>query len=117
MAPLSQRARQHARLTPVLLALADETRLHLVSRMCHEGPLSIARLTAGTDLSRQAVTKHLRVLSDAGLAQCDRRGREQHWQIEARRLADVRRSLEQISDQWDRALARLRDVVEAPPRR
>lgn len=114
MATATARARQHARLAPVLTALADETRLHLVSRLCHEGPLSIARLTEGTELTRQAVTKHLRVLSDAGLAHAGRRGREQLWQIEARRLAEVRRQLAQIAEQWDRALSRLRDFVESP---
>lgn len=97
---------------PLFTALGDETRLYLVSRLCREGPLSIARLTEGTSLSRQAVTKHLQVLSDAGLAHAERQGREQHWQIEARRLAEVRRLLTQISAQWDEALARLEAFVQ-----
>jgi DNA-binding transcriptional ArsR family regulator len=97
---------------PVFTALGDQTRLHIVSRLCQEGPLSIARLTEGTELSRQAVTKHLRTLSDAGLATCDRSGREQHWRIEARRLGEVRRLLGQISAQWDEALSRLTTLVE-----
>lgn len=97
---------------PVFTALGDATRLHLVSRLCREGPLSITRLTEGTPLSRQAITKHLRVLDAAGLARGARHGREQHWQIEARRLAEVRRLLAQISTQWDDALARLATFVE-----
>lgn len=93
-------------------ALGDETRLHLVTRLCEEGPLSISGLAAGTNMSRQAVTKHLRVLADAGLAHCGRRGREQVWQMKAKRLAEVRQLLGHIAEQWDEALARLRAFVE-----
>lgn len=108
-------AQRHARVAPVFTALGDETRLHLVSRLCREGPLSIARLTDNTHLTRQAVTKHLHVLSAAGLARSDRHGREQRWHIEARRLADVRRLLAQISAQWDAALGRLQTLVDDGP--
>lgn len=97
---------------PVFTALGDETRLYLVTRLCQEGPLSISRLTAGTALSRQAVTKHLQVLSEAGLARSGWSGRERRWRIEARRLAEVRRLLAQISSQWDEALGRLKAFVE-----
>jgi DNA-binding transcriptional ArsR family regulator len=67
-------------------ALGDPTRLRLVSRLCEGGPLSIARLTAGSRLTRQAITKHLRVLKGAGLVRSRRRGRESLWQLEQRRL-------------------------------
>ena len=77
-----------AGLAPVFTALGDATRLQLVSRLCHEGPLSITRLADGTALTRQAVTKHLRVLGDAGLAGSERHGREQLWHVDARRLRD-----------------------------
>jgi DNA-binding transcriptional ArsR family regulator len=97
---------------PVFTALGDETRLYIVSRLCQEGRQSISRLTSGTELTRQAVTKHLRVLADAGLATCDRNGREQLWQVEAKRLGEVRRLLGQISEQWDDALTRLQAFVE-----
>ena len=97
---------------PIFTALGDETRLHLVTRLCEEGPLSISRLAAGTNMSRQAVTKHLRVLSDAGLAHCGRSGREQVWQIRAKRLAEVRQLLGRIAEQWNEALGRLRAFVE-----
>ena len=97
---------------PVFTALGDETRLRIVNRLAREGPLSITRLTDGTQLSRQAVSKHLRVLSDAGLARGRRSGREQIWQIEAGRLRDARRYLGEISAQWDEAIGRLRDLVE-----
>lgn len=101
-----------AHVAPVFTALGDETRLYIVSRLCREGPLSISRIAAGTSLSRQAVTKHLRVLSDAGIARSDRSGREQLWQVEAKRLTEVRRLLVEISAQWDQALGRLSAFVE-----
>jgi DNA-binding transcriptional ArsR family regulator len=97
---------------PVFTALGDETRLRIVGRLCREGPLSISRLTDGSRMSRQAVTKHLRVLSEAGVARSRRRGRERIWEIESRRLAEVRQYLGEISAQWDEALARLQRIVE-----
>lgn len=101
-----------ANAAPIFTALADETRLRLVTRLCHEGPLSITRLTDNTTLSRQAVTKHLKVLSAAGIAQAGRVGREQRWHVEAKRLEDVRRLLATIGAQWDESLRRLRAFVE-----
>jgi len=86
--------------------------LRLVARLGTEGPLSIARLTAGTDVTRQAVTKHLVVLEGAGLARGIRQGRERLWQLELERLEEARRSLDLISRQWDDALARLKASVE-----
>lgn len=97
---------------PVFTALGDETRLGIVSRLSREGPLSISRLTDGTRLTRQAVTKHLRVLADAGLVRDQRRGRERIWRIRARKLDKVRRCLDEISIQWDDALTRLKAHVE-----
>jgi DNA-binding transcriptional ArsR family regulator len=97
---------------PVFAALGDETRLRLVTRLCDDGPLSIASLTSGLDVTRQAVTKHLHVLSDAGLVNGSRRGRESVWELEPRRLEQARRSLEAISNRWDVALARLKKLVE-----
>jgi DNA-binding transcriptional ArsR family regulator len=92
-------------------ALGDETRLRIVIRLC-DGPMSIAKLTAGSLITRQAITKHLRVLEDAHLVQGVRHGRERVWQLERRRVEDARRYLDLISKQWDSALGRLRDFVE-----
>jgi DNA-binding transcriptional ArsR family regulator len=97
---------------PVFAALGDRTRLRLVARLGAEGPLSIARLTEGTKVSRQAVTKHLRVLAGAGLARSEPQGRERLWQLRPEPLDEVRRSLDLISQRWDEALARLRAAVE-----
>jgi DNA-binding transcriptional ArsR family regulator len=97
---------------PVFAALGDETRLRLVARLGTEGPLSIARLTRGTDVTRQAVTKHLQVLAGAGLARGTRQGRERLWQLDPAPLAEARRYLDLVSEQWDAALLRLKAAVE-----
>lgn len=93
-------------------ALGDKTRLDLVARLCSGGPLSISRLTAGADITRQAITKHLNILADAGLVHDIRVGRERLWEVETRQLEEARRCLERISSQWDDALARLKMAVE-----
>jgi DNA-binding transcriptional ArsR family regulator len=93
-------------------ALGDPTRLGLVARLSSGGPLSIARLTEGTDVTRQAVTKHLHVLRGAGLVRSTRAGRESLWELETRRLEIARKYLETVSKRWDEALDRLRLHVE-----
>jgi DNA-binding transcriptional ArsR family regulator len=97
---------------PLFAALGDPTRLQLVVRLSTGGPESIARLCEGADVSRQAVTKHLHVLSDAGLVQGFRRGRQHIWQLRPDRLADAHDYLERIDAQWDAALERLKSFVE-----
>ena len=97
---------------PLFAALGDETRLRLIVRLSSGGPGSITQLSAKSDVSRQAITKHLRVLSDAGLVRSTRRGREQVWDLEPRRLDDAHAYLDRISKQWDEALDRLRTFVE-----
>ena len=97
---------------PLFAALGDASRLRLVSRLCDDGPMSITRLTAGSKVTRQAITKHLRVMEEAGLARSRRHGRESVWQLDQQRLEDARRYLDLISMQWDDALGRLREFVE-----
>ena len=97
---------------PLFAALGDETRLRVVSRLSEEGPLSIAKLTEGSNVTRQAVTKHLRVLEDVGLVRGSREGRENVWKLEPRRLAEARAYLDLISREWDETLERLRAFVE-----
>jgi len=74
--------------------------------------MSITSLTEGASITRQAVTKHLRVMEQAGLARSTRHGRESVWQLEQRRLEEARRYLDLISRQWDGALGRLQKLVE-----
>ena len=97
---------------PVFAALGDETRLSLVATLSGGAPRSIAQLTEGCNVTRQAVTKHLQVLAGAGLVRDEWRGRERLWVFEAARLAEARRCLDVISSQWDDALSRLKDFVE-----
>ena len=99
---------------PIFAALGDETRLHLLSRLCDEGPMSINALTRGSGATRQAITKHLRVMEAAGLAKSMRRGRESVWQLDRRRLESARHCFDLISKQWDDAPGRLRRLVEDP---
>lgn len=100
------------RSAPVFAALGDQTRLRVVLLLGGDGPASIARLTAGTNVTRQAVTKHLHVLEDAGLVQSSRMGRESVWQLNPAQLDEARGCLSEISEEWDEALARLRTLVE-----
>ena len=81
----------------IFAALGDETRLRIVAVLCSGGAMSIAQLTSGTEITRQAVTKHLHVLADAGLVQVE----------------EARRSLELIGQQWDQALNKLKMAVES----
>lgn len=112
MARASSASEKLAESEPVFAALADRTRLRLVARLSEGGRWSIARLTSGSKVSRQAVTKHLATLEGAGLVRSERRGREHLWELQAERLTRVGAELEAISRQWDRALERLRRYVE-----
>lgn len=99
-------------LAPLFAALGDGTRLALLVTLCGGGPLSISRLSEHFAVSRQAVTKHLDVLADAGLVRSHRVGRERIWEFEPRRLADAHDYLEQLSRRWDDTLGRLKAFVE-----
>jgi|SRR5271170_2949383 len=99
---------------PVFAALGDETRLSLVALLSRNGPLTVKRLTASTRVTRQAVSKHLHVMEQAGLVRGRRAGRTRLWQLELPRLTEARRQIEEISDEWDQALLRLQKAVEDP---
>jgi DNA-binding transcriptional ArsR family regulator len=101
---------------PVFAALGDETRLRLVARLCASGPQSIASLTAGSDVTRQAVTKHLLVLADAGLVGGVRQGREHRWALKPAQLEFARRYLALMSEQWARRLEALERHLGSMPR-
>jgi DNA-binding transcriptional ArsR family regulator len=97
---------------PVFAALGDETRLRIIARLSREGPLSIAQITGGEDVTRQAITKHLAVLAGAGLVRDVRTGRERRWELELASLATARACLDEVSERWDQRLARLKAFVE-----
>ena len=109
---LSQR-RRAATSAPVFAALGDEHRLRLLARLGNGEPMSISRLTAGSGITRQGVTKHLRVLAEAGLVRGRRRGKESLCQLERQRLEEARHSLDLISRQWDESLNKLKLFVES----
>ena len=100
---------------PLFAALGDATRLRLLGRLSAGGPLSITRLSEGTGVTRQAVTRHLQALGRVGLVRHARRGRERLWDLNRERLERAKRYLDQIAAQWDDAAERLRAFVEEKP--
>ncbi|MGH7468355.1 MAG: ArsR/SmtB family transcription factor [Longimicrobiales bacterium] len=96
----------------VFAALGEATRLRLVTRLSDDGPLSIARLSDGAGVTRQAVTKHLKALAHAGVVRGTRRGRERIWELRPKRLEMASRYLDEVSGQWDAAIERLRAFLE-----
>ncbi len=97
---------------PIFAALGDGTRLSLLAKLSDGRPRSIVQLSADTEISRQAITKHLRVLESAGLASRTRVGRESLYVYTPEAITEARTYLESVSRQWDDALARLRSLVE-----
>ncbi|HJV21340.1 MAG TPA: metalloregulator ArsR/SmtB family transcription factor [Holophagaceae bacterium] len=97
---------------PLFAALGDATRLSLLVSLCSGGPLTVTRLSGQFEVSRQAITKHLDVLAEAGLVKSSRQGRERIWAFEPKRLEDAHQYLERLSRQWDVALNRLKAFVE-----
>jgi DNA-binding transcriptional ArsR family regulator len=93
-------------------ALGDETRLSVISKLTGGEPQSIARLTKGSRITRQAMAKHLRVLEQAGLVRSVRAGRESLYELEPKRIEDARKYLDEVSRQWAGALARLKVFLE-----
>lgn len=100
-------------LASVFAALGDPTRLKLVAVLCAGGAFSIAQLTAGTEISRQGVTKHLQVLADAGVVRDVKLGRERLWQLDPKQIEEAKRTLEVIGREWDVALGKLKFFAEA----
>ncbi len=102
---------------PLFAALGDTTRLRIVRRLAGRDALSISSLTEGTGVTRQAVTKHLRVLDSVRLVRSSWRGRERVWELEPSQLEAARRALDVISREWQDALGRLKSFVESQERR
>ena len=100
------------RQAPVFAALGDETRLALVVRLSRGSPCSISQLTQGSKLTRQAITKHLRVLENAKIVNAVRAGRESLFEFKPAALKRAKDYLELVSEQWDEALGRLKSFVE-----
>jgi len=105
----SSRARDAA---PLFAAPGDETRLRLLARLSSDGPGSTASPGAASLVSRQAITKHLGVLAEAGLVRSNRDGRDRIRELVPGCLTDAHEHLDRISRQWDEALERLKKLVE-----
>ncbi|MGH6868062.1 MAG: ArsR/SmtB family transcription factor [Methylocella sp.] len=93
-------------------ALGNETRLSLVAKLCGGQPQSISQLAEGSNLTRQAITKHLRVLESAGVVRSVRSGRENLFEFEPEPIEQIKTYLDLVSEQWGQALARLKSFVE-----
>ena len=106
---VAARRRTHA---PVFAALGDKTRLSLVAKLCKGQPYSISQLTVGSRLTRQAITKHLRVLERAGIVHSVHAGRESLFEFDPGPVEEIKEYLDLVSEQWDQALARLKAFVE-----
>jgi DNA-binding transcriptional ArsR family regulator len=96
----------------VFAALGDATRLSLVAKLCGGPPRSISQLTERSKLTRQAITKHLRVLEDAGIVHSVRAGRESRFEFDSEPIDGIREYLDFVSEQWDQSLSRLKSFVE-----
>jgi|ERR1700722_2739557 len=103
--------KQQAR-APVFAALGHATRLSLVAKLSGGRPYSISQLTRGSKLSRQAVTKHLRVLESVGIVRSVRAGRESQFQFDPLPMEGMKEYLESVSKQWEQALSRLKSFIE-----
>jgi DNA-binding transcriptional ArsR family regulator len=97
---------------PIFAALGDRTRLALVGKLCAGPARSISELAEDSALTRQAITKHLRVLEQAGIVHSRRRGRESQFQFDPRPIEELRAYLDLVSGHWDRALSRLKSLVD-----
>jgi DNA-binding transcriptional ArsR family regulator len=108
------RRQNHAK---VFAALGDETRLALVAKLSDGRRYSISQLSeaqpaGGSKLTRQAITKHLRVLERARIVHGVRAGRESLFELDPKAIDELKEYLSLVSAQWDQALGRLRSFVE-----
>jgi DNA-binding transcriptional ArsR family regulator len=112
MSPSRSAALQAPTAAPLFAALGDPTRLSLLKRLSAEGPLSITRLSEGTGVTRQAITRHLLTLEEAGLVRDSKKGRERVFSLDRKRLEKARQYLDQVALQWEAAANRLKAFVE-----
>src|SRR5262245_9304876 len=106
-------ARERA-VADVFFALGDGTRLSVVRKLGSGGALSATALSDGAKVTRQAIVKHLQVLEGAGLVTHEKRGREVLYALKPEGLENARGFLDGVSASWDRAIERLRRMVEQP---
>jgi len=100
----------------VFAALANPTRRDLLG-LLRGGPLPVKAIAERFDLGRPAISEHLKVLKDAGLVVEERRGRENHYHLEAAPLRSVGEWLEPYERFWRRRIGRLRQVLDEDHRK
>lgn len=105
-------AKQSPAAATVFAALGDPTRLALIVKLCDGSRRSIAQLADGAPLTRQAISKHLRVLEDAQVVSSQRSGRESLYTLNPAPIETVKSYIELVSSEWDQALLRLKFFVE-----
>ena len=98
---------------PLFAALGDDTRLALLAKLSAGRQRSITDLAHNSPLTRQAITKHLRVLERAHIVRCTRSGRERLYELDPLPVQSLKNYLDALSNQWDAALSRLRTFVES----
>jgi DNA-binding transcriptional ArsR family regulator len=109
---LSSRGTKRRSHANVFSALGDDTRLALLTKLSNGEQHSISQLTAGSKLTRQAITKHLRVLERVGIVHGVRAGRESLFEFDPQPIKEITEYLDLVSRQWDQALTRLKSFVE-----
>jgi DNA-binding transcriptional ArsR family regulator len=110
--PRSRTPTATPRNAPIFAALGDDTRLSLITKLSNGQPNSISQLTEGSRLTRQAITKHLRVLESVGIVRSIHKGRENLFRFNPKPIEGTKKYLDEISEQWDQALSRLKSFVE-----
>ena len=101
----------------IFTALADATRRQVIRALSEQGPSTATGIAASLPVTRQAVTKHLSALAEAGLVTATRQGREKVYQISPRPLTDAVSWMADLGARWDDRLAALRDHVTSVRKR
>lgn len=112
MSPNTKPGTRRRKYAPIFAALGDETRLAIVTKLANGKPSSIAHLTEGSHVTRQAITKHLRVLEKAHIVRSSRSGREALFALDPEPIREAGEFAELMSKRWDEALLRLKSLVE-----
>jgi DNA-binding transcriptional ArsR family regulator len=115
MPPSASRRPRTRPVATVFAALGDPTRLALVDKLADGGRRSIAQLSEGEAVTRQAITKHLRVLEEARLVRSERTGRENLYVLDPTRIAAARTYIDEVAQRWDETLGRLKTFAETFP--
>jgi ArsR family transcriptional regulator, cadmium/lead-responsive transcriptional repressor len=97
----------------LVAAVTEPTRRQLLDLLLERGESTITALAHGLPITRQAVSKHLTVLDRVGLVTGRRTGRETRYSVNLERLDQATTSLGQLATEWDRRLARIKQIAEA----